>query len=259
MNDFQFGLLGSIVYGGLTLGAGVATGVYSNSKWAKSVLVLTLVLNAASILLFTLSHSFYINAGLRFAIGFFQVFSCIFMPVWADAFANDSQKSVWLTILILSSPLGVVCGFSLTAVMVRYATWHYSFYLQGISILPCALVFFLCPGKYLDIDGTNKARIKCAHLVNQRLYKKVNLQNVPNFGGIDNSSIASSARKSATPSQYERQVSLLTKFDAALERMTNEVFKSNNIYSSTANIEVVHLRVLARLEKQVKKQTSSKG
>ena len=29
MNNLQFGILGSIAYGGLTLGAGVATGIYN--------------------------------------------------------------------------------------------------------------------------------------------------------------------------------------------------------------------------------------
>ena len=177
MNDFQFGLLGSIVYGGLTCGAGVATGVYSKAKWAKPTLVATLLLNSIAIFLFTLSKSFYIDAGLRFLIGFFQVFSCIYMPVWADAFANEKQKSVWLTFLILSSPLGVVGGFTLTAVMVEIATWHYSFYIQGMLIVPCALAFFFTPQKYLDIDGTIKAKTRCAHQVQQKMYKRLNLQN----------------------------------------------------------------------------------
>lgn len=128
MNDFQFGILGSIVYGGLTLGAGVATGIYSDAKRAKSALIFTLVMNSLCIIVFPFSKSFYIDAGLRFGIGFFQVFSCIYMPVWADAFANEQQKSVWLTFLILSSPLGVVLGFTLTAIMVRYASWHWSFW-----------------------------------------------------------------------------------------------------------------------------------
>jgi len=71
MNNFEFGILGSVVYGGLTLGAGVATGVYSKSRWIKPTLILTLFFNALFIVLFTFSNSFYINAGLRFGIGFF--------------------------------------------------------------------------------------------------------------------------------------------------------------------------------------------
>ena len=90
MNDFQFGLLGSVVYGGLTLGAGVATGVFNSPKWIKPTLCLTLACNAVAIWLFTVTKSFYFDAFLRFCIGFFQVFVCIYMPVWADAFAPES-------------------------------------------------------------------------------------------------------------------------------------------------------------------------
>jgi len=89
MNNFEFGMLGSVVYGGLTLGAGFATGIYSKSKWIKPALVSSLACNALAIWLFTLTNSFYFNAFLRFMIGFFQVFVCIYMPVWADAFASE--------------------------------------------------------------------------------------------------------------------------------------------------------------------------
>ena len=71
MNDFQFGLLGSIVYAGLTLGAGVATAVYSNPKRSKPTLITTLIMNAVCLCAFPMSPWFYLDAGLRLAIGFF--------------------------------------------------------------------------------------------------------------------------------------------------------------------------------------------
>lgn len=128
MNDFEFGLLGSVVYGGLTLGAGVATGVYHNSKYVKPALTVTLAFNSLFIWLFSVSKSFYLDAFFRFWLGFFQVFSCIFMPVWADVYANEKQKSTWVTFLLLSSPLGIVGGYTLTSFMVTYYTWKVSFY-----------------------------------------------------------------------------------------------------------------------------------
>jgi len=90
MNNFEFGILGSVVYGGLTVGAGVATGAYSKGSWIKPSLVGTLAFNAIAVWVFTLTDSFYINAFLRFWIGFFQVFCCIFTPVWADAYAREN-------------------------------------------------------------------------------------------------------------------------------------------------------------------------
>lgn len=71
MAPWEFGILGSIVYGGLTLGSAVSTGVFSQSKWVKPALVLTLFFNGITLWVFTLSKSFYIDAGLRFLIGFF--------------------------------------------------------------------------------------------------------------------------------------------------------------------------------------------
>jgi len=69
-----------------------------------------------------MSDSFYADAFLRFCVGFFQVFSCIYYPVWADAFANEKQKSTWLTILVLASPLGVVFGYIMSSLFV--AAWR---------------------------------------------------------------------------------------------------------------------------------------
>jgi len=71
MNNFEFGMLGSVVYGGLTIGAGVATGVFTKVNWIKPTLVGTLFCNSLAIWLFTLTNSFYFDAFLRFCIGFF--------------------------------------------------------------------------------------------------------------------------------------------------------------------------------------------
>ena len=71
MTDFQFGMLGSIVYAGLTLGAAVATGVYNDPKKAKPILVMTQIANAGAIWGFAFSKSYYVDAGLRFLLGFF--------------------------------------------------------------------------------------------------------------------------------------------------------------------------------------------
>jgi len=129
IGNLEFGTLGSVVYGGLTLGSAVATWVYRHDGWVKPTLAATLGLNSFTIYVFTLTNSFYFDAFLRFMLGFFQVFACIYQPVWADTFAKEHQKSAWLTFLILASPLGVVFGFSLTSVMVKYLTWRWSFYI----------------------------------------------------------------------------------------------------------------------------------
>jgi uncharacterized membrane protein len=93
-------------------------------------------------------------AGIRFMIGFFQVFICIYMPVWADTFANsEKQKAAWLTFLILASPLGIVIGFSLTTVMVQLKTWEWSFYIQSLGLGPCIVGFVMIPRRYFEFEN----------------------------------------------------------------------------------------------------------
>jgi len=93
--------------------------VFSRQKLIKSSIILTLSLNSVALFSFTLTKSFYFDAFLRLMIGFFQVFICVYMPVWADTFAKDEkQKSAWITFLVLATPLGIVIGFSLASVMV---------------------------------------------------------------------------------------------------------------------------------------------
>ena len=99
------------------------------------------------------------------------MFACIYQPVWADTFAKEHQKSAWMTFLILASPLGVVMGFSMTSVMVQYATWRWSFYIQAFAIVPCVIGIMMMPSRYFKIEGTIHFRKKCAAVVEKKLYK----------------------------------------------------------------------------------------
>lgn len=89
----------------------------------KPALAFSLLMNAISLVMFTLSTSFYLDAILRLFIGVFQVFATIYMPVWADIFAKESRKSAWLTFLILAAPLGLVIGFAMTSALIAFKGW----------------------------------------------------------------------------------------------------------------------------------------
>jgi len=99
-----------------------------------------------------MSSNFFILGFSRFAVGFFQIFICIYFPVWVDTFGAENQKSIWLTILLLAPPLGVVIGYSMTALLIAKASWHWTFYVQAVCLVPCFMGFLLTPEKYMDID-----------------------------------------------------------------------------------------------------------
>ena len=114
---------------GLACGSAVAAYVFGSSNLIKVSLAVTLLLNAVCLTTFTMSTNFYLSVFLRSCIGFFQVFVCIFQPVWVDLFGPESQKSVWLTVALVASPLGIVIGYGLTYAMIKHLTWEWSFYI----------------------------------------------------------------------------------------------------------------------------------
>jgi len=162
INDFGFGVLGSVVYGGLTLGSAFATMIFSTGAWIKPTLAFTLIMNAICLYAFTLSSSYLITLALRTMIGFFQVFVCIYMPVWADAYGTEKQKSIWLTVLLLASPIGVVFGYTMTYYTITYLnSWEWSFYIQALCLIPCSACIFATPSRYIDIEYTINFRAEC--------------------------------------------------------------------------------------------------
>ena len=88
--NFGFGALGTVVYFGLTLGSLMGAQVYNNnSKYIKLVLMLSLTVMAVTLVTFTLTANFYLNVLMRFVAGFCQIFTIIYVPLWADAFGNE--------------------------------------------------------------------------------------------------------------------------------------------------------------------------
>lgn len=76
--------------------------------------------------------------------------------MWADLFGNEEQKSSWLSILIVSSPLGNILGYVLSASIQDGIGWRWSFYIQAILMGPIALGIFVMPAKYMDLKSTGK-------------------------------------------------------------------------------------------------------
>jgi sugar phosphate permease len=129
INDFEYGVLGSLVYLGLMFGSATATGLYSKGHLIKPILGFSLMLNSICLAFFTTSTSFYVLGAMRFLTGFCQIFIIVYYPVWTDTFGPEKFKSIWLTLMLLASPLGLVLGYAVTYYMNMYKTWEWSFYL----------------------------------------------------------------------------------------------------------------------------------
>ena len=156
LDNTQFGALGSVVYLGQTIGSALATFVLQTFN-PKLILGLCLFLNIGTLILFTFTDIYAVLVVCRMCTGLFQVFFCIYFPVWADVFGNDIQKSTWLTYLLIASPLGVVMGYGITAAFLENIGWRWAFYTQSVLLLPSLLGIFISPKKYVDVTSAAKA------------------------------------------------------------------------------------------------------
>ena len=95
-------------------GSATATGLYSKGHLIKPILGFSLMLNSICLVFFTTSTSFYVLGAMRFLTGFCQIFIVVYYPVWTDTFGPEKFKSIWLTLMLLASPLGLVLGYAVT-------------------------------------------------------------------------------------------------------------------------------------------------
>lgn len=151
MTNSQYGMLGSVVYFGQVLGSALATGILSFCS-PKTVLSSCLFLNIGFLLVFTITDVFWILAASRTMTGLFQIFLAIYQPCWADVFGNEIQKSRWLTYLIITTPLGLVLGYSMCAAFLDNIGWKWAFYIQAILLIPSFVGILSFPAKYFDIQ-----------------------------------------------------------------------------------------------------------
>lgn len=138
-NESSIGLLTTIQYIGQLLGCGIIM-IAINYDYRKSIVLIAVGGNIASLLLVSFSKDYYLLAGSRFFNGLFVAFIVIFNPVWVDQFAPKSSNSILMAFHHLESILGTLLGFLITALCSYYINWKSSFVFQSIIL---GVVFFL--------------------------------------------------------------------------------------------------------------------
>jgi hypothetical protein len=49
------------------------------------------------------------------------------MPLFIDTYGSHREKATWLSLMLLSAPLGVILGYSLTGFLALNYSWQTSF------------------------------------------------------------------------------------------------------------------------------------
>ena len=118
----------------------------------KYLLFVAMIFNGLSLGALTMTDNYNYLCVARLVSGFSQIFVTIYAPVWVDCYSEESTKAFWLTMMLLSPPLGVVSGFGLTAVCIKYNSWKLSFRIQAIISFSIAVLMLLVHRSYVNID-----------------------------------------------------------------------------------------------------------
>ena len=152
------GNFGSLVFFGLAVGSVCATLIVSFFTW-KQLLGISFLGNCLGLFLFAISSDYSILCFARFFSGFNQTFLTIYLPLYVDTYSAKGSKSVYMSFILLSPPIGVLLGYSLTAYCIAfYDNWRLSFYIQGFFMAFAAILLILIPTKYINIDEVARIR-----------------------------------------------------------------------------------------------------
>lgn len=121
MNETEVGMLGSIVYLGISVMGMFAGRLYQHFN-SKILTVVSLVVLELSLLCFVFFAQKYAAYATRFITGVCQVFLLVYYPIWIDKFGGP-KKTMWLTLLQICVPVGIFMGYGMTAIII--STGHH--------------------------------------------------------------------------------------------------------------------------------------
>lgn len=144
LNYTQQALLGSLPNFGISFASFFVSPLIKKFT-AKTLLSVALFLNIGFCALFSLSTNLLALYFSRFFMGFTQAFWVIYGPVWTNNFSPKDRQTTWLGLLQGFSPLGIICGYLVTGLVINFWTvsysWRLSIIIQGVlEILP--LIYF---------------------------------------------------------------------------------------------------------------------
>ena len=156
----RVGLFGSVDYIGRIFGAVVFTIIMGRMN-RKMLLVYTLIFKTITLFipLFTYKAdpdtNYLINNIARGLSGISQVFYPTYLPVWCDQYGKKSQKTIWVTLVQIGNPVGIIIGYGLGMLfeglkLFSMTGWRTSFAFEGIILIACSIILLFFDNIYFS-------------------------------------------------------------------------------------------------------------
>jgi MFS family permease len=111
------------------------------------VLAVAMALCGLSSLFSTYWWGYYLLIACRALTGVGESAFSSLAPPMIDDLAPPKYRTVYLSVYYMAIPIGISLGFGGAAVIIRFATWQFSFYLESCIIVAMTLILFLVPAR----------------------------------------------------------------------------------------------------------------
>merc|ERR1719506_1280442 len=140
------GLLGTLVYAGLTISSVVSPFLLTRVDSPWPVLSWALVLSAGAAVACAFAPNWYFLAAARFAVGLAHGPMYVFFPVWVNAAAGDGYETRWMGLLQAVGPISnIVCYASTSVLLYLHMSWRVAFLVLGVGTFASALGLSVIP------------------------------------------------------------------------------------------------------------------
>jgi MFS family permease len=135
LSDLQIGLLGTVVYGGLTLSS-VLSPIILGRMHPQKVLAAAMFFSGFFTLCGALSWNWLVFAAFRFGVGLAHGPMYVYFPVWVNSNASDGVETRWMAMLQVMSPMSNIGCYALTSLGLGLGhTWRVPFAVLGVMTM----------------------------------------------------------------------------------------------------------------------------
>ena len=148
LDEKQYGMFSSIPGFGRIIGSFIFMFLLKFDN-RKLITLCCLTLNGSLFFVYSLTFNKMILFGVRALIGTVRIFPHIYIPVWVDQFGVRKAKTLLMTVVNITSPLGQTAGYILGNIQ-KPEFWYVNYRYVGTIILLLGIGILFFPSKYFS-------------------------------------------------------------------------------------------------------------
>jgi MFS family permease len=148
LDEKGYGFFGSFASAGRMFGSVLFMGLLQTDR-RKLLTCICIFINGSAFFAYYLTFNRWILYCVRFLIGSVRIYPHIYIPVWVDQFGVKKLKTMMMTIINITSPLGQTVGYVLGTIN-EPDKWYLNYMIVGSLILGFGSLLLLFPSKYFS-------------------------------------------------------------------------------------------------------------